>query len=70
MLRAHEMALDVNDRQATLLVRRLCPVAYNHALRDFKDSLDAGECATIGRSGRAGTPSSATCSHGLEPESR
>ena len=45
MLRSHKIALDVNNAQRTLLRQHfgLARVAYNHALRDFKDGLDADE---------------------------
>ena len=42
---AHKIALDPNKRQATAL-RKHCGaarVAYNHALADFREGLDAGE---------------------------
>ena len=45
MLRAHKIALDVNNRQASLLAQHAgyARVAYNHALADFKAGLDDGE---------------------------
>ena len=45
MLRSHKIALDVNKAQRTLLRQHfsLARVAYNHALRDFKDGLDKNE---------------------------
>ena len=45
MLRAHRIALDPANRQATLLAQHagFARVAYNHALADFKAGLDANE---------------------------
>ena len=45
MLRSHKIALAVNNAQRTLLRQHfgLARVAYNYALRDFKDGLDADE---------------------------
>ena len=42
---AHKIALDPNKRQTTAL-RQHCGaarVAFNHALADFREGLDAGE---------------------------
>ena len=49
MIRTHKIALKVNNKQATELARHCgyARVAYNHALADFKEGLDAGAFRSI-----------------------
>ena len=54
MLRDHKMTLDVNHRQATLLVRRLCPPWPTTMPCATSRTAWTQQCATIRRSGRVG----------------
>ena len=49
MIRTHKIALKVDNKQATELAQHCgnACVAYNHALADFKEGLDAGAFRSI-----------------------